>query len=290
MHEFLTTREVAELLRIKERKVYDLAASGTLPCTKAIGKLLFPSDQIHAWLAEHAEYYQVPENPRPCTLLGSHDPLLEWSIRQSRCGMATHLDGSRDGLRRFISREGIVAGLHIYTPEKENWNVDAVKPFVAGVSAVLITWAYRQRGLIINKKLAPKVKSLADLQPYSFVPRPAEAGAQSVLLHLLKSNDISFDSLKKIKPVHSEDDVGVAVVSGRADVGFGLASVASTHQLHFVPVIEERFDLLMQRQDYFEEPFQQLLRFAKSAEFTDYAQHLQGYRIDSLGSVAHNYI
>jgi excisionase family DNA binding protein len=30
--EYLTTRELAELLRIKERKVYDLVASGAVPC------------------------------------------------------------------------------------------------------------------------------------------------------------------------------------------------------------------------------------------------------------------
>ena len=28
---FLTTREVADLLRVKERKVYELAASGDIP-------------------------------------------------------------------------------------------------------------------------------------------------------------------------------------------------------------------------------------------------------------------
>jgi len=36
MSEYLTTKELAELLRIKERKVYDLAASGAVPCSKAM--------------------------------------------------------------------------------------------------------------------------------------------------------------------------------------------------------------------------------------------------------------
>jgi len=30
------------LLRITERKVYDLAATGKVPCSRAMGKLLFP--------------------------------------------------------------------------------------------------------------------------------------------------------------------------------------------------------------------------------------------------------
>ena len=40
-HEYLTVRELAALLRLKERKIYDLAASGKVPCSRATGKLLF---------------------------------------------------------------------------------------------------------------------------------------------------------------------------------------------------------------------------------------------------------
>jgi excisionase family DNA binding protein len=46
MLKYLTTKELAELLRIKERKVYDLAASGAVPCSKAMGKLLFSWDGV----------------------------------------------------------------------------------------------------------------------------------------------------------------------------------------------------------------------------------------------------
>ena len=55
MTQYLTTRELAELLRIKERKVYDLAASGEVPCSRATGKLLFPREAIDAWLQRHSD-------------------------------------------------------------------------------------------------------------------------------------------------------------------------------------------------------------------------------------------
>ena len=48
--EFLTVPELAELLRIKERKVYDLASAGDVPCTRATGKLLFPARDVRAWI------------------------------------------------------------------------------------------------------------------------------------------------------------------------------------------------------------------------------------------------
>ena len=54
LNEYLTTRELADLLRIKERKVYDLVSSGDVPCSRATGKLLFPRKEIDAWLQANA--------------------------------------------------------------------------------------------------------------------------------------------------------------------------------------------------------------------------------------------
>ena len=45
---FLTTREVADLLRVKERKVYDLAAADEIPHRRITGKLLFPRAELLA--------------------------------------------------------------------------------------------------------------------------------------------------------------------------------------------------------------------------------------------------
>jgi len=97
--EYLTTRELAELLRIKERKVYDLAASGDVPCSRAMGKLLFRRREIDAWLARsRSGGVSTGTVQRPNVLLGSYEPILEWALRESRCGLATFLDGSLDGL------------------------------------------------------------------------------------------------------------------------------------------------------------------------------------------------
>lgn len=50
---YLTTAEVAEYLRLKERKVYDLVSQGVIPCVRVTGKLLFPRQRIDLWLMNH---------------------------------------------------------------------------------------------------------------------------------------------------------------------------------------------------------------------------------------------
>ena len=138
MSEYLTTRELAELLRIKERKVYDLAASGEIPCSRAMGKLLFPRRAVDAWLVGGGSGLTRPTRQAPAVFLGSHDPLLEWALRESRCGLATFFDGSLDGLHRFNDGEGIASGLHLFDPTTKDWNVPIVRRRFADRPVVLV--------------------------------------------------------------------------------------------------------------------------------------------------------
>lgn len=143
--EFLTVRELAALLRIKERKVYDLAASGDLPVSRVTGKLLFPDKEVRAWIAS-GRSGGATASVRPPIFLGSHDPLLEWAVRQSGCGLATRFDGSFDGLTRFAAGEGVACGLHVRDEATGDWNVPKVASAFADDNAVLVSFARRSRG------------------------------------------------------------------------------------------------------------------------------------------------
>ncbi len=288
MSEYLTTSEVADLLRIKERKVYDLASSGELPCNKAIGKLLFPRNQIEAWLARHAEHVVEPLTARPAVFLGSHDPLLEWALRESRSGLAMLFDGSSDGIARFKNREGIAAGLHIHDHKSESWNTHAVQQHCAQNSVVMVEWALRSRGLIVSPNLHDTISGMKDMLDVRFVPRQPEAGAQVLFTQLLNQNNLDIEQLNLVDIARSETDIAEAISSGNADVGFGLESVAASYNLKFVPIIEERFDLLIDRKHYFEEPLQRLWQFCLSDRFNQHVASIAGYNTRNLGKVRFN--
>ncbi len=76
---FLTTKELAKLLRVKERKVYDLAAAGSIPCRRVTGKLLFPRAEIESWL--RGDGAGLVQESLPPIVAGSHDTLLDWALR-----------------------------------------------------------------------------------------------------------------------------------------------------------------------------------------------------------------
>ncbi len=275
--EFLTVPELATLLRIKERKVYDLAASGTIPCTRATGKLLFPESDIRAWIATNQSGVR---KQRPAVFLGSHDPLLEWALRQSQCGLATYFDGSGDGLDRFEAGDGVATGLHIFDGSSNSWNLEAVGQRFRNRNVVLLGWAERGRGLIVPKMHADDATSMAWLNGKSVAVRQPTSGTSALFSGLAK--DVSYSP---IGPFHSEQDAALAVAEGSADAAFGLKTMAKQFGLGFVPLVTERFDILVDRAAYFSEPFQKLLAFCGTPEFSRRVATLEGYAVEDLGKV-----
>jgi putative molybdopterin biosynthesis protein len=287
--QYLTTRELAELLHIKERKVYELAASGEVPCSRATGKLLFPRQAVVAWVASKSGgSIGEPLAARPAVFHGSHDPLLEWALRESGSGLAMYWDGSLDGLERFALGEGIGAGLHIYDERVDDWNAPLVASRFANSSVVLVEFAWRDRGLIVDAGEAPRFPSLAALAGHSVVARQPEAGSQRLLEQLLPGSGIDAAQISFAEVARTESDAAIAVAEGRADAAFGLRGPAMQFSLDFVPVVRERFDLLLDRREYFEPSLQRFLAFCRSAKFSARAEQMSGYDIRGLGTVHFN--
>jgi excisionase family DNA binding protein len=287
--EYLTTRELAELLRIKERKVYDLAASGEIPCSRAMGKLLFPRRAVDAWLVGGGSGFDTPPaRQAPAVFLGSHDPLLEWALRESRCGLATFFDGSLDGLQRFENGEGIVTGLHLFDPTTGDWNVPIVRRRFADRPVVLVEWAWRRRGFVVADHDRDGIRRVEDLRGLRVVPRQPEAGCQGLLEHLLREAGVAETEIAFTAPARTESEAALAVFEGKADVAFGLESLAAQYRLAFVSVTDERFDLLVDRRSWFEPPFQTLLDFCRSAPFRARLAEIRGYDATAFGRVHFN--
>jgi putative molybdopterin biosynthesis protein len=285
--EYLTTRELAELLRIKERKVYDLAASGEIPCSRAMGKLLFPRHEVEAWLARESSGGAQAKR-RPGVLLGSYEPLLEWALRESGCGLATLLDGSLDGLERFERGEGLATGLHVYDPESEQWNVPLVAQRFAQAPVALIEFGWRERGLIVAHGAGGEFSDLKDLAGRRMVPRQPSAGSQVLLMHLLAQAGLGGKDVTWTDTARSESDAAIAVLEGKADAALGLRAMAGQLRLGFVPLVRERYDLLVDRAAWFDPPMQCLFRFCLSPAFQAKAAEFAGYDMTGFGTVRFN--
>ena len=277
---FFTTKEVAELLRVKERKVYDLAAAGEIPHRRITGKLLFPSAEVLAWIEGGGD---GAPSEQPEVLAGSHDPLLDWAVRESGSGLATLLNGSIDGLDRFATGRAALAGLHI--PEEEGWNIGTVA--ARGVrGAVLITWAVRARGLILSERMRHEVQCFSDLEGKRVVMRQPGAGAAALFEQFLAREGLTeTDLVPSTELARTESDAAAAVAAGDADAALGIEAMAKQFHLPFLPLVDERFDLLIDRRSYFTHPVQTLLAFARDDALRHKAAAMGGYDLSEAGAL-----
>ncbi len=301
MHDFMTTREVADYLRIKQRRVYELVRRRAIPCTRVTGKWLFPRTLVDIWLAESAAREGDPQGGlqgglrgpvrAPPVVAGSHDPLLDWAVRESGCGLALLAGGSLDGLKRFAGGQAQVAGLHLWDAASDSFNLPAVSATLPLGGLLLVQWAWRSQGLVLAAGNPVGVTGLADLaaKPVTVIGRQAAAGSHLLLAQLLERAGLSPADLDfAAETAGSETDLGLAILEGRAQAGLAVEAVARSLKLDFLPLLNERYDLLLRRRDYFEPPFQALLAFTRTEPFRARAAQMGGYDITGLGQVELN--
>ncbi len=294
----MTTREVAEYLRIKERKVYDLVREKRIPSTRVTGKWLFPKNLIDQWVARGTEVpglapdlAQAAMPAAPAVVAGSHDPLLEWSLRESGCELAMMPGGSLDGLERLAAGDAMVCGMHVLDGATATYNQVAAEDACRGTGVVLVEWAWREQGLVLAPGNPLGISGIADLKAKKarVIDRQEQAGSHVLFHHLLAEAGIEAAALDVLdQPARSETDLGLAVQEGKADAGLAVQSVAQHYRLEFLGLHRERYDLLMRRRDYFEGPVQKLLAFAASDAFKAKAADMAGYDASGLGNVVWN--
>jgi excisionase family DNA binding protein len=292
MPDVLTLKEAAAWLRLSERALYGLARGRQVPAALLGGKWVFPRALLERWLAARADGADAPHRAAPPPVLaGSHDPLLDWAVRQSGCGLALRAGGSLEGLEVLAAGQAVAAAVHVLDPDSGEWNAPAVRQVVGPGGHVGITWAWREQGLLVAPGNPRRLAGVADLaQPgLRVVGRQNRAGSHLLLMHLLNEAGLRLDALRFLaERALAEDEVAAAVAEGRAEAGFGIRAEAQARGLHFVPLVRERFDLVMARRDFFDPPLQALLAFSRGAAFAARAARMGGYDIAATGRVAFN--
>ena len=288
--QLLTTAEAADYLRIKERKLYELVADGAIPCSKVTGKWLFPRGDLDRWLLAGMArpLGVVPADPPPI-VGGSHDPLLQWALSESRAGLAILPEGSESGYRRFLAGEVLAAAIHCHDLDDpaRDANVDVVAKEPTLYDAVLIGFASREQGLLVAPGNPLGLAGIADAVARSarIASRPEGAGAQQLLLGLLKRDAIALTQIEQALIAPTGPDIAQAIRSGHADCGIATRSVATAAGVDFVPLLTERFDLLVRQRDSYRAPLQRFLALLRQPIFAERARELGGLDVAGAGDV-----
>jgi putative molybdopterin biosynthesis protein len=289
--EMMNTTEVADYLRVGERTIYDLVKDKKIPCSRVTGKWLFPKKLIDRWVAQNTEYTLAKTRDSAPIVAGSYDPLLEWALRESYCGLAMMTAGSLGGLRQLAEGEVVAATSHMIDAASGEFNIPYVREHYAQSHMVMIAWATRSQGLISSEENAKNAASLQKMYSAKLrvVLRQPDAGAFHLFNYLLANAGFDAGALNVVgSPALTDADLAQRIRDGEADVGLGCASAAQALGLAFTPLCDERFDLVMRRRDYFEPPLQKLFAFIRTEAFAKRAQTMRGYDVSQCGEVRFN--
>ena len=229
----------------------------------------------------------TPQRPQQeaVVAMGSDDPALELLARSLRQRDSTPdvfavPVGSLDGL--VALRQGVcrLAGCHLPDGESDDYNLSYVRHLFPGQTMLLLTLAYRQQGLLLARGNPRSVQGLADLAraDVTLVNRRRGAGTRLWLDRQLGRLGIAPEQVRGYqREVNTHFEVAEAVARGEADVGLGLLAAAQQQGLGFVPLFEERYELVVPEADVADPGLRPLLDCLQTADCRRIINGLAGY-------------
>lgn len=295
--DLLSTRDVAKFLNINEKVVYALIQEKGLPATRVTGKWLFPRHLVAQWIENSTLNYPPHKGratPSPGLLIvcGSNDILLDRTLSLYHRLYPDHFAvfgnvGSLGGIQALRRNLCHVATSHLMEEDAQEYNFGPAREELGALPGI-INFCRREQGLLLQRGNPSEVRGMGDLgRPgIRIVNRPLGTGTRQLLDKELRAAGISPESLDGYdREFRSHLDVGIEVLSGRADAAPCIRAVAGILDLDFLPLRWERFDLLVARERFFEQEVQRLLGLLLEPAFRSLAEGLTGYDLSLCGKM-----
>jgi len=228
----------------------------------------------------------LPSSKKPAVIFsGSHDLALEEAAER----LSKHLTllslpvGSLDGLVNL--RQGLcqVSGAHILD-ETGEYNTPTVRHFFPDRNVELVTLAHRTQGLILAAGNPKSIKKISDIarENVIFINRNAGSGTRLWFDMQLKQQKIDASLINGYESqVKTHSEAAAQIAEGKADASIGLQAAAHQLGLDFIPLFEERYDLILPREN--EKSLSPLLDYLQTSNFRTGLNTLTGYNTSHSG-------
>jgi len=236
-------------------------------------------------------YRSRSEIEKTILAIGSHDltlDLMAQFLAESDRRLASANVGSQGGLIALKRGEAHFAGSHLLDPRDGTYNISSIRQYMPGIPVKVVALVGRDQGLIVKKGNPKGIKSLKDLtQPkVRVVNRQRGAGTRVLLDYHLDSMAIPKESILGYnQEEYTHLGVASAVASGRADCGLGIAAAAQALDLDFIPLFQERYDLVIPKRFAEDELLAPLFDLLADSRFREGVSTLNGYDVSVMGAI-----
>jgi putative molybdopterin biosynthesis protein len=234
-------------------------------------------------------YRRPDEIENTIFVIGSHDitiDIMAQFLAAHDRRLASANVGSMGGLIALSRGEAHLAGSHLLDPESGEYNLMYVHKILPEQAVKIIVLVGRQQGLMVVKGNPKEIMSIKDIarKGVSYINRQSGAGTRVLLDYHLRLLGIPNESIKGYQQEeYTHLAVAAAIASGRADCGLGIAAAAQALGLDFIPLYQERYDLVIPQRYYEDKLLKPLLSLLHDPEFKTTVASLPGYNIDKMG-------
>ena len=283
----LSTQEVAEILHVSKSTIYDLIRRGEIHSYKIGRKVRFTQDDVDAYIARsrhehstmpvkrvdtHSTLLTPPEESEPEIIISGQDVVLDilanYLHQEGISAGRTYLSGF-EGLLSLYQGNTHVAACHLY--DGETYNEAFVRTLMPGVPALVVNLSYRRQGFYVKKGNPKNITGWEDLrrEDISILNRRPGSSVRILLDMQLKKLGITASAVNGYDRImKSHLTVAAAIAEGEADLAIGTERISrQIDGIDFLPLMEERFDLVI-RKDALQQPaVQKMLTILRSDAF-----------------------
>ena len=236
-------------------------------------------------------YRNRSEIEKTILAIGSHDltlDLIAQFLAEHDRRLASANVGSQGGLVALRRGEAHIAGSHLLDPNDGTYNISYIRQYMPGTPVKVVALVGRDQGLIVKKGNPKGIKTLQDLTRHEvqFVNRQRGAGTRVLLDYHLNTMEISKESIAGYnQDEYTHLGVASAVASGRADCGLGVAAAAQALDLEFIPLFQERYDIVIPKQFADDVLLAPLFDLLVDSHFREAVSKLKGYDVSVMGTL-----
>ncbi|TDO78312.1 molybdopterin molybdochelatase [Halanaerobium saccharolyticum] len=226
-------------------------------------------------------------------LIGSHDlslDLIRNEVRKRNYGFDLKLQtvGSMAGLTSLRRGESHLAGAHLLDPETGRYNISYLKRFFKGQKLVVLNLVHREQGLYLKKGNPKNINRIKDLtkKEINYINRQRGAGTRVLFDYLLSQNNIESAQIAGYeKEEFTHIAAAAAVGRGSADAALGIRAAAEVMDVDFLPLTEEKYDLIFKEDILVNPRIQNLIELINKEDIKDEIEKLGGYKCRDTGKI-----
>lgn len=298
-----TTEEIAKILRISKLTVYDLIKKGELPAYRVGRQMRVDAGDLEQYKARAKgnnnpnysssnETTQTSAGIKTIVITGqdvSLDILTKHMEKQSKAFRPLRsYAGSLDSLISMYQGQADIVSTHLLDGDSGKYNLPYIQKLLVGFPYIVVNLVTRAAGFYVQKGNPKEIHTWSDLSrsDISMVNREKGSGARVLIDEQLRLIGISSDEVKGYTSEESNHLAAAGkVATGGADVGVGIERAAYMVGVDFIPLIQERVDLVMLQSPQNREWIELVQRILRSDDFKNELQSIQGYDLSLIGTV-----